>query len=90
MHHGAEGQSGCSTGYSRTAHQSRHKQWLEETSLNILRPHSTQLKMVDDAIQQYERVRTPATMGKVNLAFEAWLGDSLNGQRPVKGGALGL
>lgn len=49
-----------------------HKTWLEETSRNILRPRSPQLKMVDNAILEYERVKTPAAMGKIKLAFEAW------------------
>lgn len=47
-------------------------QWLEETSRNIFRPRSPELKLVDEAIGQYERSGTPAAMGKVKLTFEGW------------------
>jgi hypothetical protein len=46
--------------------------WLEETSRNLFRPRSPELKLVDEAICQYERSPTPAAMGKIKLAFEAW------------------
>lgn len=47
-------------------------QWLEKTSRNIFRPRSAELKLVDQAIGQYERSPSPAAMGKIKLAFEAW------------------
>lgn len=46
--------------------------WLEETSRNLFRPRSPELKLVDEAIGQYERSPTPAALGKIKLAFEAW------------------
>lgn len=47
-------------------------QWLEKTGRNIFRPRSAELKLVDQAIGQYERSPSPAAMGKIKLAFEAW------------------
>ena len=47
-------------------------QWLEETSRNIFRPRSPELKLVDQAIGQYERSKTPAALGKIKITFEAW------------------
>lgn len=47
-------------------------QWLELTSRNIFRPRSAELKLVDRAIGQHERNRSPAAKGHVKLAFEAW------------------
>ncbi|MFO1267775.1 MAG: hypothetical protein U1F67_13975 [Rubrivivax sp.] len=49
-----------------------HAQWLEETSRNVFRPRSAELKMVDEAIAAYGRSPTPAAMGKIKLTFEAW------------------
>ncbi|MBI5721385.1 MAG: hypothetical protein HZC37_27250 [Burkholderiales bacterium] len=46
--------------------------WLDETSRNLFRPRSPELKLVDEAIGQYERSPTPAAMGKIKLTFEAW------------------
>jgi len=46
--------------------------WLEQTSRNVLRPRSPELKLVDEAIGQHERAPTPAALGKIKLAFEAW------------------
>ena len=47
-------------------------QWLEETSRNIFRPRSPELRLVDQAIGQYERSKTPAALGKIKITFEAW------------------
>jgi hypothetical protein len=49
-----------------------HKVWLEQTSRNVFRPRSAQLKILDEAIKKYESERSPAALGKVKLAFEGW------------------
>lgn len=46
--------------------------WLTETKLGTLKPRSSQLKAVDDAIQQYEQQRTENNLFKIKNAFEDW------------------
>jgi hypothetical protein len=46
--------------------------WLAETKLGTLKPRSSQLKAVDDAIQQYERQRNDTNLFKIKNAFEDW------------------
>ena len=36
--------------------------WMNETKIGVMRPRSSQLKAVDDAIQLYERVRNDANL----------------------------
>lgn len=46
--------------------------WLTETKLGVLKPRSSQLKAVDDALQQYERARNENNLFKIKNAFEDW------------------
>lgn len=46
--------------------------WLNETKLGVIRPRSSQLKAVDDALQQYERARNDTNLFKIKNAFEDW------------------
>lgn len=49
-----------------------HQSWLTETKLGVVKPRSSQLKAVDDALQQYERVRNENNLFKIKNAFEDW------------------
>jgi hypothetical protein len=46
--------------------------WLTETKLGAMKPRSSQLKAVDDALQQYERARNEHNLFKIKNAFEDW------------------
>ena len=46
--------------------------WLNETKLGVTKPRSSQLKAVDDAIQQYERGRNENNLFKIKNALEDW------------------
>jgi hypothetical protein len=49
-----------------------YKQWTQDTTLNMLKPRSSQLKAVDTAIQQYETMKTPDNLFRIKNAFEDW------------------
>jgi hypothetical protein len=49
-----------------------YNQWLQDTTLNILRPRSSQLKAVDEAIRQYEITPNPEALFRIKNAFEDW------------------
>lgn len=49
-----------------------HQSWLTETKLGAMKPRSSQLKAVDDALQQYERVRNENNLFRIKHAFEDW------------------
>ncbi|HTW59891.1 MAG TPA: hypothetical protein VMD99_17315 [Terriglobales bacterium] len=49
-----------------------YKQWVQDTSLNVLKPRSSQLKAVDTAIQQYETMKTQDNLFRIKNAFEDW------------------
>jgi hypothetical protein len=46
--------------------------WTAETKLGVARPRSAQLKELDAAIQQYERVKNDANLFRIKNAFEDW------------------
>src|SRR5262245_17155004 len=46
--------------------------WITETKLGVMRPRSSQLKEVDDAIQLYERAKNEANLFRIKNAFEDW------------------
>lgn len=47
-------------------------QWMKDTSLNILKPRSSQLKAVDEAIRRYEGTRSEKDLWGIKNAFEDW------------------
>jgi hypothetical protein len=49
-----------------------YTQWLQDTSLNVLKPRSSQLKAVDEAIQEYEKARNEKNLWRIKNAFEDW------------------
>lgn len=49
-----------------------HQQWMTDTRLGVLRPRSSQLAAVDNAIAQYERARTQDNLFKIKHALEDW------------------
>jgi hypothetical protein len=46
--------------------------WLTETKLGTMKPRSSQLKAVDDAIAQYEKQRNETNLFKIKNTFEDW------------------
>lgn len=65
--------------------------WLNETKLGVIRPRSSQLKAVDDALQQYERARNDTNLFKIKNAFEDWKrskGPAWKSSDRNKGGAI--
>ena len=54
------------------AHIPTHNQWLEDTELNVLKPRSSTLRAVDQAIWQYERSRSERDLWRIRNAFEDW------------------
>jgi len=50
----------------------KHQVWMQNTTLGVLRPRSTPLKAVDDAILQYERGPTQQALFRIKNAFEDW------------------
>jgi hypothetical protein len=49
-----------------------HRQWIQDTSANILTPRSPKLKAVDDAIQQYERTKSEKDLWRIKNSLEDW------------------
>jgi hypothetical protein len=49
-----------------------YEQWMQGTALGISRPRSTQLKAVDVALKQYERLRTKKQLEFLKYAFIIW------------------
>lgn len=49
-----------------------YAQWIQETSLSVLKPRSSQLKAVDEAIQQYEKTRSDKDLWRIKNSFEDW------------------
>jgi hypothetical protein len=47
-------------------------QWIKDTSANVLTPRSFRLKVVDDAIQQYEKTKNDKDLWRIKNAFEDW------------------
>ncbi|HEV7915075.1 MAG TPA: hypothetical protein VGP22_15015, partial [Albitalea sp.] len=50
----------------------KHQAWMQATTLGVLRPRSTQLKAVDQALLQYETAPTQQNLFRVRNAFEDW------------------
>jgi hypothetical protein len=46
--------------------------WLADTKLGTIKPRSSQLKAIDDAIALYERQRNETNLFKIKNAFEDW------------------
>src|SRR4026208_1337737 len=65
--------------------------WLTETKLGVMRPPSSQLKEIDDAIQLYERAKNDANLFRIKNAFEDWKrskGPAWKASDRNKGGAI--
>jgi len=45
---------------------------MNETKLGVMRPRSSQLKAVDDALQQYDRARNDNNLFRIKNALEDW------------------
>jgi hypothetical protein len=64
---------------------------MNDTKLGVIRPRSSPLKAVDDAIQQYERLKNENNLFKIKNAFEDWKrskGPGWKGSDRNKGGAI--
>lgn len=49
-----------------------YAQWIQDTSAGILTPRSSKLKVVDEAIQQYEKTKIEKDLWRIKNAFEDW------------------
>jgi len=50
----------------------KHADWLRSTSLNVLKPRSTALKALDDAILKYEQLVNEPNLWRIRNTFEDW------------------
>jgi hypothetical protein len=68
-----------------------HQTWLSDTKLSALKPRSSQLKAVDEALLRYERSRQQTDLFKLKHAFEDWKrfkAAGWEGSERNKGGAI--
>ena len=49
-----------------------HQQWMKGTAGGIASPRSAKLKLVDEAILQYEKTKNPKDIWRIKNAFEDW------------------
>jgi hypothetical protein len=67
-----------------------YEQWMRGTQLGITKPRSTQLKAVDNALKQYDRLRTKKQLEYLQYAFYIWKGSKGSGWKESERNRTGM